>query len=173
MLDNLLGSGNVMVNSPDSLTTAFHKLGPHSEKRHKWSYHYHYSRKTCHNKIRKRVGKHGVGCEIDDMLKEKNCKDLLWSLHISTTNLLSSPLNILKNTAVYSFKSFEAKASSPNGPRALLTDAPFWLQSNCGLVHPGSSFSAFLKSLTSNEISTSACNTKTTKVEFWDFSVVG
>lgn len=112
-------------------------------------------------------------CEIDDMLKEKNCKDLLWSLHISTTCLLSWPLNILKNTAVYSFKSFEAKASSPNGPRAPLTDAPFWLQSNCGLVHPGSSFSAFLKSLTSNEISTSACNTKTTKVEFWDFSVVG
>lgn len=83
-------------------------------------------------------------------------KNLLWSLHMSTA-YLSWSLNILKNTAVYSFKSFEAKTSNPNGPSAPLTDEPNWLQSNCGLVKLESRTSAFSNRVTANDISTSAC----------------
>ena len=59
---------------------------------------------------------------------------LLWSLHISTT-YLSCPLNILKNTEVYSSKLLEAKTRSPNGPTPPLAAAPIWLQTNCGSFH--------------------------------------
>lgn len=64
----------------------------------------------------------------------KFCKklkiDLLWSLHIRTTGLLSAFLNTLKKTDVYSWESLEAKTLSPNGPRPPLTEAFFVLQSH-------------------------------------------
>lgn len=88
--------------------------------------------------------------------REKEIEDLLWSLHIRTTCLFW-PLNILKKTDVYSCMPFEAKTSNPNGPKLPLTEPPFRLHSNCGLVQLGSSTSALLKSDTLNVISTSAC----------------
>lgn len=101
------------------------------------------------------------------MEKERN---LLWSLHIRTT-YFPWPLKILKKTAVYSSRLFELKTSNPNGPKAPLTDAPFWLQSNCGLVQLGSRTSAFSKSDILNDTSISACQTEATI--FSAFSIVG
>lgn len=88
----------------------------------------------------------------------KNLKiDLLWSLHIRTTGLLSAFLNTLKKTDVYSWESLEAKTLSPNGPRPPLTEAFFVLQSHWAWVHLGLYSSALLMSVISKVISTSAC----------------
>lgn len=89
-------------------------------------------------------------------------RDLLWSLHKSTTYLLLVlwDLNTLKKTAVYSCKPFEAKTSNPNGPKPPLNEAPFSLHKICGSVQLGSNTSAFSKSLISNVTSISACKTE-------------
>lgn len=108
------------------------------------SSHCHYPRKNCHTKRKDYIKKINVKILVEK--REMEGKNLLWSLHMRTAYLLWF-LKILKNTAVYSFKSFEAKTSSPNGPRAPLTDAPFWIQSDFGLVQLGSSTSAFSNSV--------------------------
>lgn len=83
--------------------------------------------------------------------------NLLWSLHISTTNL-SKRLKILKKTAVYSFKSFDAKTFNPNGPTAPLLSAFFWLHNSWGSFHFWSQTSACCSWDTWKDTTTSACN---------------
>lgn len=56
-------------------------------------------------------------------IKLENVRNnLLWSLHIRHKYLFEA-LNIWKDTAVCSVKSFEAKANKPNGPILPLLDA--------------------------------------------------
>ena len=89
--------------------------------------------------------------------------NLLWSLHMRHTYLLVV-LYIRKNTAVFSVRSFEAKANKPNGPIMLLLDANSSLPSSWGSTSLGSNNSALSSSGSSNNTSTSALKVQKLKI---------